>query len=96
MAAVIDYDAMGRNIVNASEKLNYPGSNKLYSHLKANSKYVPWDIVQAFTDRQPERQIFAQPRRVRHPPTGRTRHRSPPKSERGSRDGARHQRPVDG
>ena len=67
MAAAVDYDAMGKHIVDASDKLNYAGPNKLYSHLKANSHYVPWDIVKAFTDRQPERQIFTQPRRVRHP-----------------------------
>ena len=67
MAAAVNYDAMGKNIVAASDKLNYAGPNKLYSHLKANSQYVPWDIVKAFTDGQPERQIFVQPRRVRHP-----------------------------
>ena len=61
------YDVMAKNIVDASDKLNYPGPEKLYAHLKANSKYVPWDIVKAFTDRQPERQIFAQSRRIRHP-----------------------------
>lgn len=66
-AAGRDYDVMAKHIVNASDKLNYAGASKLYAHLKANSQYVPWDIVKAFTDRQPERQIFAQPRRVRHP-----------------------------
>ena len=66
-AAGRDYDVMARHIVNASDKLNYAGPEKLYAHLKANSQYVPWDIVKAFTDRQPERQIFAQPRRVRYP-----------------------------
>jgi len=67
MAAARDYDVMAKHIVDASDKLNYAGANKLYVHLKAKNQYVPYDIVKAFTDRQPERQIFAQPRRVRHP-----------------------------
>ena len=67
MAAAGHYDVMAKSIVDASDKLNYTGASKLYAHLKANAQYVPWDIVKAFTDRQPERQIFAQPRRVRQP-----------------------------
>lgn len=67
MAPAVDYDVMGKRIVDASEKLNYPGANKLYSHLKANSQYVPYNIVNAFVAGQPERQIFTQARRVRHP-----------------------------
>ena len=67
MAAAVDYDVMGKRIVDASEKLNYPGADKLYAHLKANSHHVPYDILNAYTARQPERQIFTQPRRVRRP-----------------------------
>ena len=67
MAAAFDYDVMAKHIVHASDTLNYPGTNKLYEYLKARSQHVPLNIVKAFVERQPERQIFTQNRRVRHP-----------------------------
>ena len=48
MATASDSDV--RHIAEASQKLNYPGANKIYSHLKANSQYVQykhmWNVNQ--------------------------------------------------
>ena len=47
MAAAVDYDVMGKRIVDASEKLNYPGTDKLSAHMTANSHHVQYDILNA-------------------------------------------------
>ena len=76
MAAASDSNV--RHIAEASQKLNYPGANKLYSHLKANSQYVQYKHIQAHVERQPEHQIFTQHRRAGRPrQTGPIKQRPP-------------------
>ena len=50
----------------ASQRLNYPGANKLYSHLRNEGDRVKFKDVQAFSERQPARQIFAETHNVRY------------------------------
>jgi len=54
-------------MASASEQLNYAGANKIYSHLKNDGQRVNYKAVEAYVERQPYRQVFAQPRRLRHP-----------------------------
>ena len=65
MTATEASGVMATHLADASRKLNYPGVNKLYSHMKANGHRVTFDVVRAFVERQAERQIFSQPRRAR-------------------------------
>ena len=51
----------------AARRLNYPGANKLYSHLRAQGHNIKYREVQEYTERQPARQVFVQQRRIRHP-----------------------------
>ena len=51
----------------AARRLNYPGANKLYSHLRAQGQNIKYREVQEYTERQPARQVFVQTRRIRHP-----------------------------
>ena len=66
MTATEASGVMTKHLADASRKLNYPGVNKLYSHMKANGHRVTFADVKAFVERQGERQIFSQPRRARH------------------------------
>jgi len=54
-------------MASASEQLNYAGANKIYSHLKNDGQRVNYKAVEEYVQRQPHRQVFAHPRRLRHP-----------------------------
>ena len=66
----------------ASEQLNYPGA-KLYSHLRNEDERVLYKDVAEYVERQPHRQVFAQPRNVRHPRAKGPRMKRPPNMTQG-------------
>ena len=47
-----------RAMASASEQLNYPGTNKLYSNLSNEDARVKYKDVEAYVERQPHRQIL--------------------------------------
>jgi hypothetical protein len=51
-------------IASASQKLNYPGADKLYDWLRKHGHVVTKSQVKQFTDRQAVRQVFHQPVKV--------------------------------
>ena len=72
-----------RAMTRASEQLNYPGANKLYSHLRNEDERVLYKDVAEYVERQPHRQVFAQPRNVRHPRAKGPRMKRPPNMTQG-------------
>lgn len=54
-----DPETMAQWIWDAADKLNYPSAHALYTYLKSHNQYVPYKVIsEAYTQNQPERQIF--------------------------------------
>ena len=59
---------MAQRIYDAAEKLNYPSGQRLYTYLKNNKQYVPYEIINQVYDKENAvRQLFYRERNANRP-----------------------------
>jgi hypothetical protein len=51
---------MAQRIYDAAEKLNYPSGQRLYTYLKNNKQYIPYEVINQVYDKENAQATFLQ------------------------------------